>query len=196
MRNITRILIAAVLLFLVEYYFTKKISKAITNVFPNFPGQKRKTILTIFLVWINLYPLFLISDWSYAAISNSYVWVPQNFFFDYFLIYPFWTGLFLVVQSDLFFLIFDVVRFLMFPFRKKYKQKLLSLETKAILFITVFFSLYIPIRIIHDEYSVSIRIVEYKKEGLPEALNNFRLTFISDVQADRYTDKERLTKYI
>ena len=196
MRNITRIFIAAVLLFLVEFYFSKKVSKAIKNLFPKLPEKKKKAALTIFLVWINLYPLFLIIDWSYAAISNTYVWVPQNFFFDYFLIYPFWAGLFIVVQSDLFFLIIDILRLFLFPLWKKQKQKLLSYETKAVMFIVIFFLFYVPLRMIHDEYTVSIRIVEYKKKDLPEALNNFRLTFISDVQADRYTDKARLTKYI
>ena len=196
MRNITRIFIAAVLLFLVEFYFSKKVSKAIKNLFPKLPEKKKKAALTIFLVWINLYPLFLIIDWSYAAISNTYVWVPQNFFIDYFLIYPFWAGLFIVVQSDLFFLIIDILRLFLFPLWKKQKQKLLSYETKAVMFIVIFFLFYVPLRMIHDEYTVSIRIVEYKKKDLPEALNNFRLTFISDVQADRYTDKARLTKYI
>jgi uncharacterized protein len=196
MRNIIRILIAAALLFLVEYYFTRKVTKALKNTFPNFPIQRRRLIFKIFLFWINLYPLFLIFDWSYAAISNTYVWVPQNFFFDYFLIYPFWIGLLLVVQSDLFFLIIDVLRLLILPIRKRYKQRLLPIEAKLILFITVFFLLYVPVRIIHDRTAISIRIVEYKKKDLPEALNNFRLTFISDIQADRYTDKARLTKYI
>ena len=196
MQNIIRILIAALLIFLVEYYFTKKVTKALKNTFPNFPIQKRRLIITIFLIWINLYPLFLILDWSYAAVSNSYVWIPQNFFFDYVLIYPFWTGLFLVVQSDLFFLIIDALRFLILPLWKKYKQRLLPIEWKIILFITAFFLLYVPVRIVHDKTAISIRIVEYKKKDLPEALNNFRLTFISDIQADRYTDKARLTKYI
>jgi len=196
MRNIIWIFIAAALLFLVEFYFAKKVSKAVRNVFPNFPAKKRKVVLAFFFVWINLYPLFLIFDWSYAAISNTYVWVPQNFFFDYFLIYPFWTGLFIVVQSDLFFLIIDIFRLILFPFWKKYKRKILSYETKSIMFITIFFMFYVPLRMIHDEYAVSIRIVEYKKKDLPEALNNFKITFISDVQADRYTDKARLTNYI
>jgi predicted MPP superfamily phosphohydrolase len=196
MRNIILIFIAAVLLFLVEFYYTKKVSKALRNTFPKFSEQKWKTVLTIFLAWINLYPLFLIFDWSYAAISYTYVWVPQNFFFDYFLIYPFWTGLLLVVQSDLFFVIIDALKFLLFPIRKKYNRKIYSIEGKVILFISVFFFLYVPARIIHDYNAVSIRIVEYKKKDLPEALNNFRITFISDVQADRYTDKSRLTNYI
>jgi predicted MPP superfamily phosphohydrolase len=196
MRNIILIFVAAILLFLAEFYFTKKVSKALKNTFPRFSEQKRKTILTIFLIWINLYPLFLIFDWSYAAISQTYVWVPQNFFFDYFLIYPFWTGLLLVVQSDLFFVMIDVLRFLIFPVWKKHKQKLLSIEGKVISFIAVFFLLYVPLRIIHDYNAVSIRIVEYKKKNLPEALNNFRITFISDIQADRYTDRSRLTNYI
>ena len=196
MRNIIPILIAAILLFLVEYYFIKKISKAVKNIFPRFPEKKRKNILFIFLAWINLYPIFLIFDWSYAAISRTYVWVPQNIFFDYILIYPFWIGLLLVVQADLFFLILDFLRFLIFPIWIKYKEKLIPIEAKAILFIAAFFLLYVPVRIIHDETVISIRIVEYKKKDLPETLNNFRLTFISDVQADRYTDKSRLREYI
>ncbi|MEJ2613361.1 MAG: metallophosphoesterase [Ignavibacteriaceae bacterium] len=196
MRNIIRIFIAVILLFLVEYYFAKKVSKAIKNVFPKLSEKTKKVVLTVFFVWINLYPLFLIIDWSYAAISNSYVWVPQNFFFDYFLIYPFWTGLFIVVQSDLFFLIIDIFRIFLFPFWKKHRLKILSYETKAVLFIALFFLFYVPLRMVHDEYAVSIRIVEYKKKDLPEALNNFKITFISDIQADRYTDNARLTNYI
>jgi uncharacterized protein len=196
MRNITRIVIAAALIFLVEYYFTKKISTAIKNLFPGFPDKNRKLILKIFLIWINLYPLFLIFDWSYAALSNNYVWIPQNFFFDYVLIYPFWIGLLLVTQCDLFFLIIDVIRFIIFALWKKHKPKLLSLETKIIFLITSFFLLYVPARIIHDRNAISIRIVEYKKKDLPEALNNFRLILISDIHADRYTDKNRLTTFV
>jgi uncharacterized protein len=196
MRNIIRILIAAALIFLVEYYFTKKISKAIKNLFPRFPDKNRKLILKIFLTWINLYPLFLIFDWGYAAIFDSYVWVPQNFFFDYVLIYPFWGGLLLVTQCDLFFLIIDVLRLMIFSLWKKYRSKLLPIETKIIILIAVFFLLYIPARIIHDRNAISIRIVEYKKEDLPEALNNFRLILISDIHADRYTDKNRLRTFV
>jgi predicted MPP superfamily phosphohydrolase len=39
-------------------------------------------------------------------------------------------------------------------------------------------------------------LVEYKKKDLPAELNNFRITFVSDIQADRYTNSSRLDRFI
>jgi predicted MPP superfamily phosphohydrolase len=62
--------------------------------------------------------------------------------------------------------------------------------------ILVFFFFYVPIRIIYDYKNVSVRIVEYKKDNLPESLNNFKIAFIADIQADKYTDDARLQNFI
>jgi predicted MPP superfamily phosphohydrolase len=43
---------------------------------------------------------------------------------------------------------------------------------------------------------VSTRITELKVENLPKSLHDFKITFISDTQADWYTDYERITNYI
>jgi len=59
-----------------------------------------------------------------------------------------------------------------------------------------FFVFYIPVRVIYDYNNVSVRTVEFKKEGLPDALENFKIVFISDIQADHYTDEGRLKNFI
>jgi predicted MPP superfamily phosphohydrolase len=59
-----------------------------------------------------------------------------------------------------------------------------------------FFMIYIPVRVIYDYNAVSVRTVEFKKESLPAALNNFKLALISDIQADHYTDEGRLGNFI
>jgi len=38
--------------------------------------------------------------------------------------------------------------------------------------------------------------VKYQKENLPLALENFKIVFISDIQADHYTDEKRLSNYL
>ena len=62
--------------------------------------------------------------------------------------------------------------------------------------ILILFFVYVPVRIIYDYKTVAIRIVEYKMENLPEELEGFKITFIGDVQADKYTDDNRLANFI
>ena len=61
---------------------------------------------------------------------------------------------------------------------------------------TVFLVVYIPARIIYDYNSVEIRQVDYLKKNLPTELTGFKIAFITDVQADRYTDEKRLKRYV
>jgi predicted MPP superfamily phosphohydrolase len=56
--------------------------------------------------------------------------------------------------------------------------------------------IYIPARIIYDYNTVDVRKVDFKKNNLPGELSEFKIAFISDVQADRYTDDKRLQRYI
>ena len=67
---------------------------------------------------------------------------------------------------------------------------------KIFLAITLFFAFYVPARIIYDYNTVDIRSVNYLKENLPKELDGFKIAFISDIQADRYTDEKRLERYI
>ncbi len=81
-------------------------------------------------------------------------------------------------------------------FIKRTRVHLLKIRSALLFLIIGFFILYIPIRIIYDYNAVSIRKVEYKKENLPPQLDNFKIVFISDIQADHYTDEGRLRKYL
>jgi predicted MPP superfamily phosphohydrolase len=41
-----------------------------------------------------------------------------------------------------------------------------------------------------------LRVVEFKKKNLPEDLRGFKIAFIADIQADRYTNDARLERFI
>jgi predicted MPP superfamily phosphohydrolase len=191
-----RVLIGVVILFLLEYYFTRKVNRVFKTLFPNYPVKKKKIIIYSFLVLLNLYPVILIFNAIYAAITKQSVAFPQNIFADYLLLYPFWILIILILQVSALFFFIDLLKLIFYPIYKKHKEKLYPIQVKIFLTLTVFFLVYIPARIIYDFNSVVVREVEYKKLDLPTELDGFKIAFITDVQADRYTDEKRLKRYV
>jgi hypothetical protein len=138
----------------------------------------------------------LIFNAIYAAITKQSVSFPQNIFADYLLLYPFWVLIILILQVSALFFFIDLLKLIFYPIYKKHKRKLYRVQVKIFLALTVFFLIYIPARIIYDFNTVEVRNVDYKKTNLPKEFDGFKIAFISDIQADRYTDGKRLMRYI
>lgn len=193
---IIRLLIGLAILVVVEYYFIRNTSLALSYLFPSFYQKYFRAVKRIFLVWMNLYPIVLIIIFVYFAITSEYVPPPESRIIDYLLIYPFWIFFILTIQVGIYFLIIDIFKILLFPIYRKHKTKFLKTQSAIVFLLTGFFLIYIPARIIYDYNELSVRNVEYEKKNLPDALNNFKIVFISDLQADHYTDEGRLRDYI
>jgi len=193
---IFRVLIGVAVLALLEYYFTRKVNRLFKTLFPDYPRKKKNIIIYSFLVVLNLYPVILIFNAVYAAITKESVAFPENIFADYLLLYPFWFLIILILQVSVLFFFIDLLKLIFYPLYKKHKEKLYRLQVKIFLALIVFFSVYIPARIIYDYNSVDVRNVDYKKKNLPKELAGFKIAFISDLQADRYTDEKRLKRYV
>ena len=193
---ILRVLIGVVVLALLEYYFTRKVNRVFKTLFPEYPRKKKYIIIYSFLALLNLYPLILIFNAIYAAITKQSVAFPQNIFADYLLLYPFWVLIILILQVSALFFFVDLAKLIFYQIYKKHKLKLYRLQVKIFLVLTILFLVYIPARVIYDYNSVEVRTVDYKKQNLPKELDGFKIAFISDVQADRYTDEKRLTRYV
>src|SRR5690606_38540173 len=139
----------------------------------------------------------MLASWLYYIISGaSRPRTPENIFFEIFILFPFWIAALTMIQSMIYFLVTDITKLLILPIYRKYKENLLRVEAKILLVIIVFFIFYTPVRIAYDYFAVAVRPVEFVKRNLPPGLNNFRIVFISDIQADRYTNRNRLEKYI
>ncbi|HKJ81710.1 MAG TPA: metallophosphoesterase, partial [Ignavibacteriaceae bacterium] len=197
MGMVIRIVLFIALLFLIEFYFTKKAFRAFLTVYPGISKSKSKFVKIIALVFFNLYPLFVVVVWAYQAIAR-----PVNFLFpagrviDYLLVYPFWFFIVLVVQCILFFLLIDIIKLIFLPLYRKYKEKIFPYEARFLFIIILFFTAYIPLRMYYDYNFVNIRETVYHKEDLPDVLNNMRIVLISDIHADRYTDKKRALRFV
>ena len=193
---ILRLLIGIVILVAAEYYFIRRLNFATKNFFPKFYEGKFRHIRKIFLVWINLYPLVLLFIFTYFGITGSYLTAPESWIIDYLLIYPFWVAFILMIQCFLFFIPIDLIKLLTFLFIKKGEEKLVRIHSTLVFIIAGFFILYIPIRVIYDYNTVDVRKIIYEMNGLPQSLENFKIAFIADIQADHYTDEARLEKFV
>jgi len=193
---ILRLLIGIAILVAAEFYFIKRINVAIKIFFPGFYQGKYRLIRKIFLIWMNLYPLVLLFIFTYFGITGSYLTAPESSIFNYILIYPFWISFILMIQCFLFFIPMDLIKFFTSLFIKEGKEKLVRVHSALVFVIAGFFILYIPIRVTYDYNTIDVREINFEKKNLPSSLENFRIAFISDIQADHYTDKPRLEKFI
>lgn len=194
---ILRLTIAVLIFFGIEFYFYKKVKNIIASVSPNFSEKKFKVSLRIYFALTNVYPLLLVSYWIYLMISGSSRWTAvENIFWDWFVVYPFWISVLIIIQTIVFFLPIDIFRLILYPLYKKYSEtvkKKVALINFIILLAAV---VYVPARVVYDYFSVSTRITTLEIDNLPEELHNFKITFISDTQADWYTDESRLNNFL
>lgn len=189
---LVRIIAVFLLLLVVQYLFIRVIVKALKR---SFPGMNRKIyrfIRNLFLILFNLYPVILLV----YGISQGNTPFPENNFIDYVLIFPFWLYILICAQTLLLVLAEKILKVLVYPLYKKRKLLLYNFEQKIVIIIFVFSVVYVPLRVQYDYYNVEIRHVVYKKENIKPVLKNFKLVFISDTQADRYTNFKRLGNYI
>ena len=100
----------------------------------------------------------------YFAITGSYLTAPENKIFDYLFIYPFWISFLLMLQCAIFFIPLDLIKLILFGAKKETKLGFERIQSAILFLIIGFFLFYVPIRIIYDYNSISIRTVEYKKE--------------------------------
>lgn len=195
---ISRLLYLFPLIILLEYYFYKKFTNSLIAVLCPVNPKKLKRIIAAVLLFLNLYlfiGLFVILSVSFGGGSRPH-FPPDNLLFDVFIQFPFWIMIFIVFQSFLFLILIDLLRLVLFPLYRKHRGKVKSILYKVQFALIVFFIVYVPARSYYDYSTVSLRVVEFHKKDLPEALNNFSLVLIADVQADKYTNAERLNRFI
>lgn len=194
---IIRVFILLILLAGIEVYFIKKFNLLLNFVFKKSSKKKLKTFNRIFLLVFNLYPLYLLSLFSYSALSGNNKFVfPESFLIDVFLIFPFWILLLIAVQSILLFVLVDLLYLILKFLNKNIKERIKKYSSVITLLIIVFFSIYVPLRILYDYKTIEVSNYVFIKKDLPDNLNGFKIVFISDMQADRYTNENKLGKFI
>lgn len=194
---VLRIILAVLLFILLEVYFFRRLRVSLRTVLGPSGNNKIKTGSLILLLILNIYPLYLILNLLVIQLTHGRPYSqPQGGLFDYFIFFPFIILTLIFVQSLFIILPVDLLRLIIYPFIKKQREKARLAAAWITVFVTAAFIIYVPARIIYDYNTVEVRHVDFIKAGLPDNLNNFRITFISDTQADSYTNRKRLGRYI
>lgn len=192
-----KVILVLLSVILLEVYFVKRVKGAFKFFFPKVSNSRIKILKWIILIFINIYPIFTIFSRLYSILGfGGRFNLPENIFFDYLVLYPFWVGTMIIVQSTLFFLFIEIFNLVLIPFVKSNREFRKKIISVLILIIAGAAFIYVPIRILYDYKAIEINEYFIEKKNLPKVLDGFKITFISDVQADRYTNNERLTNFI
>jgi predicted MPP superfamily phosphohydrolase len=185
-----------VLIFGFQFYFIRKTSNTILYLFPRIKLELFKKIRWVVLGFVNLFPIGIILGFIYYFITNDAIeFPPLNIFVNYIIVFPFWIYFLIILQSIVFFLLIDIARLIAYPFYKKHKDRILAGIYKGQFALVVFFLFYVPSRVIYDYNNVEVREVTYHKP-VDEKLKSLRIAFISDIQADPYTNENRLSRFV
>lgn len=191
-----RILLMLLLIFIVEYYFYKRLSHITGFFLPSINIKKLRKIYLYTLIFLNIYPLVLLVGFIYSSLTGiGRITLPETWLFDFLIMYPFWIFLLIQSQAILLFLPIEIVT-LPINFINKLKLKAKIIKYYVFSLILIFSIIYVPIRTYYDFNSVELREIKYYKKDLNPDLENFKIVHIADIQADRFTGPERLKKYI
>ncbi len=188
------LLIAAAII--LQIYFYKKYFNSIRFLF-NTDLSNLKILKRSVVVYLNIYLFIAFSLWLHTFITGDrFRLLIENDFWDYLILYPFWISIMVVIQVALFLILLDVIKFIVrLIFRQK--KELIKKTCFVLTFIiSTFFIIYVPARVIIDYKFVKVREVIYPEEATLKQLSNFKIAFIADVQADWYTNDNRLNHFI
>jgi len=193
----TLVLLGVILLILTQLYFVLKIAFSLRELFPRLQKKTRRRILWFYSLLHYSYPLSALGVLLYTQVDPSKtLQAPQNTLFDYFFVYPFWIMLLIFVQNIVILIPLNIIITPLKLVIKNKKEIINNYWAKFIFILLIASIVYVPVRVYYDHNYVSTRIVEYSNKNIPSELNGTKIVLISDIQADRYTGRERLDHYI
>ncbi len=119
-----------------------------------------------------------------------------NWFWDLLFVYPFWVGIIIVVELLPWLLAVDVLKLPFYPFVKRFRVTWLDIQSKVVLGMFLFLTVYVLLRVIVDTTRIRVSQVTLAYRNLPAALDGLKIVHISDLQADARTRKWRIVRYI
>lgn len=194
---ILQIIVSIIIAYGIEYYFVKKVTNSLKLAFPSWCRQKIRRFTKLFVVLLNIFPVYGIGYWIYIHYSAvAEMEFPQNNFFDFFMLYPFSFLLLIILQATIFILLIDLIKIFVKRTKQINSTMLKIYEAKVIIAVLVFCIVYVPLRIVYDVNTIKVREVNYTSAGIPKSVKDFKIAFIADIQADRFTNIKKLNKLI
>ncbi len=188
------ILITSAVLILPYAYTSWRLIKALTFYYP----QQVKLIqygIIGFFVFIYLLPVTMGIAHLLGEYRNWFSYADEISFVDILLVYPFWIGLLIVLESLPYFLASDLV--LLLSRWLKWSQDINWIKWISLSKIAVFsfFFLFVLIRSYIDTREIDLVSYDVPVENLPGEFTDLNLVLTADVQIDSYTPEEKTRNF-
>jgi len=191
-----RVFILIVSLLLVEYYFLNRLKHSLLKYF-SLNEKQKKRILMLFVVILNLYPLYYIINLLHLVLfPASEVEFPDTWTIDFLFRLPGWFLIVWIVQTTIIALPVEIIVYGFLKLKNFSRAKFQNYSYKLFSIVAVFFLIYIPLRIYYDSKNVIVEKRIYEINDAKRELDGLRIVFISDIQMDRFTHEARVKNYI
>jgi len=184
-------------IFIIQFYFAKRLRNSLLE--SGYFKDKRKLSIAIVsvILFFDLFPVFNTFASIYGVINPTTNFeIPKVFVIDYFFRIPSWMLILIIVQVFLLSAPIDLFFFALKKLNLKISNRLNFYISRYFFLLVIFFTGYIPLRTYYEFKNVVVEKRTYHLNSHNPELNNFRIAFISDIQADRFTDAKRVTNYI
>jgi predicted MPP superfamily phosphohydrolase len=188
------ILITSAVLILPYVYTAWRLTKAISLHFPDHSKPIFYAVLGFF-IFIYLLPVIMGFAYLLGEYRSWFSYADSISVIDILLVYPFWLGLLIVLESFPYFLMSDL--FLLLSRWSKWLQNLNLVKWIAVfkIFVFVFFFIYVLIRAAIDTRRIDLVTYEVPVKNIPAALTNINFVLSADVQIDPYTPKDKTLNF-
>lgn len=184
-------------IFIIQFYFAKRLRNSLLGL--GYFKNKRKLSITIIslILFFDLFPVFNTITGIYGVLNPTTDFeIPKTFIIDYIFRIPSWMLILIIVQVFLLSAPIDLFFFALKKFKLKIPNRINFYFSRYFFLLVIFFTGYIPLRTYYEFKNVVVEKRNYSLSSKNSDLNGFKIVFISDIQADRFTNEKRVLNYI
>jgi uncharacterized protein len=190
------LLTGLVLIILHAVYFSGRVTRALVLVAPGTRRWLRPARIAYLAVACSV-PVLLLAYAIYVLVAGpDVIGPPRSRLFDYLIAYPFWLVTIYSVQCSLLIAPLELLHFGLSKLRIAAGPRWTRRRSAVVLVIAAVFAVYVPVQIARTEGALVVRTHEYVSPDVPPALDGFEIALIADMQADRYTGDDRLSRLV
>lgn len=158
--------------------------------------KKTKRWILLICAYLNLLPFLALVVWLMGGRQATVVFTGEVPLIDYLIVYPFWFSLVITVQMFLLLLLWEVVKLLVYPLYRKFKDSWKSAEPKYTLGVFLFTLIYSTTTIYANTWVIRVNERNVKLPPQFAALDGIRIAQISDIQGDGRVTPERIAEFV
>jgi len=159
------------------------------------PGAKRRArrIALLLIACLYCFPALIVILHLLGHSANRLELASAGTLVDYLLLYPQWISLIVVLELTAPFVLLDAAILVGRSVAARTQQwRMVLAYVRLALAAAVI--LYVPVRVLIDTTRVQDSMVNVRLEGLPEELQDFRISIVSDIQVDKYTGESKIAQ--